>query len=113
MKEVVYALPALLQMEDSVLQLVERNYFSGEDYAVDDVRDIFQFFSLNLPNLIAYPAPDYFDRYKVDNKSLYYVRYAKNTHTTWYAFFEELENVYSIVYLGNNHLIGHKLDIKL
>ena len=30
-----------------------------------------------------------------------------------YAFFEELENVYSIVYLGNNQLIGHRLDIAL
>ena len=27
--------------------------------------------------------------------------------------FEELENVYSIVYLGNNQLIGHRLDIAL
>jgi hypothetical protein len=28
-------------------------------------------------------------------------------------FSEELENVYSIVYLGNNQLIGHRLDIAL
>ena len=31
----------------------------------------------------------------------------------WNAFFEELENVYSIVYLANNQLIGHRLDINL
>ena len=29
-------------------------------------------------------------------------RYRKNTQITWYAFYEELENVYSIVYLANN-----------
>ena len=113
MKEVVFALPALLQLEESVAQLVEKNYFSNEDYAVEYVRDIFQFFSLNLPNLIPYQAPTYFERYRIDGKQLYYVRYNKNSHTTWYAFIEELENVYSIVYLGNNHLIGHRLDIKL
>ncbi|MGM9825632.1 MAG: hypothetical protein ACI3Z8_04260 [Paludibacteraceae bacterium] len=113
MKEVVFALPALLQLEESVAQLVEKNYFSSEDYAVEYVRDIFQFFSLNLPNLIAYRASAYFDRYKIDNKQLYYIKYNKNSHTTWYAFFEDLENVHSIVYLGNNHLIGHRLDIRL
>ena len=31
----------------------------------------------------------------------------------WNVFFEELENVYSIVYLANNQLIGHHLDINL
>ena len=54
MKEVVFALPALLQLEESVAQLVEKNYFSNEDYAVEYVREIFQLFSLNLPNLIPY-----------------------------------------------------------
>ena len=44
---------------------------------------------------------------------LHFVRYRKNAHTTWYAFYEELENVYSIVYLANNKLIGHLLDISL
>ena len=56
MKEVVFALPALLQLEESVAQLVEKNYFSNEDYAVEYVREIFQFFSLNLPNLIPLPS---------------------------------------------------------
>ena len=58
-------------------------------------------------------APEYFDRYKVDGKEIYYIRYRKSSHTTWYAFFEELEKVYSIVYLANNQLIGHRLDISL
>lgn len=39
--------------------------------------------------------------------------YRKSSHTTWYAFYEELEAVYSIDYLGNNHYIGHLLDINL
>ena len=113
MKEVLYSRQALLQLEESVSQLVEQGYFSEEDYAVDYVRDIFRYFALNLHNLLAHDAPEYFNRYSVDHRKLCYVKYRKSNHTTWYAFFEELEKVFSIVYLGNNHLIGHHLDIQL
>lgn len=113
MKEVVYSRQALLQLEDSIQQLVERKYFSEEDYAVDYIRDIFRYFSLNLQNLVASEAPEYFLRYGVGGKKMFFVRYRKSNHTTWYAFFEELEKVYSIVYLANNHLIGNHLDFQL
>lgn len=113
MKEVVYTKQALLQFEESVKELVEQGYFGEEDYAVMYMRDIFRYFALNLQNSVVVAAPEYFNRYCVDGKTLYYVRYRKNAHTTWYAFYEELENVYSIVYLANNKLIGHLLDISL
>ena len=113
MKEVVYTKQALLQFEESVKELVEQGYFGEEDYAVMYMRDIFRYFALNLRNSVSVAAPEYFNRYCVDGKTLYYVRYRKNVHTTWYAFYEELENVYSIVYLANNKLIGHLLDISL
>ena len=113
MKEVVFTPQALLQFEESVRALVEQNYFSEEDYAVDYMRDIFRHFALNLQNSIKTKSPSYFERYSVDGKELYYVTYRKSSRTTWYAFFEELENVYSIVYLATNQLIGHRLDISL
>ena len=113
MKEVVYTRQALLQFEESVKELVEQKYFSEEDYAVDYMREIFRYFALNLQNSVFVEAPAYFNKYVVDGKKLFYVRYRKSSHTTWYAFFEELEKVYSIVYLGNNNLIGHHLDVHL
>lgn len=113
MKEVVFTPQALLQFEESVKELVAQRYFSEEDYAVDYMRDIFRYFALNLQNSIRIKAPAYFERYSVDGHELFYVRYRKSYHTTWYAFFEELENVYSIVYLATNQLIGHCLDISL
>jgi hypothetical protein len=113
MKEVVYTRQALLQFEESVKQLVEQRYFSEEDYAVDYMREIFRYFALNLQNSVQVKAPEYFNRYKIHGNELYYVRYRKSSHTTWYAFFEELPNVYSIVYLANNQLIGHRLEIAL
>lgn len=113
MKDVVFTEQALLQLKESVQELVNQGYFSEEDYAVDYVRDIFRYFSLNLSNLVTYDAPAYFDRYKVDGHDLKYVKYCKSSRTTWYAFFEELPRVNSIVYLGNNHLIGHHLDLQI
>lgn len=113
MKRVLFHKQALLQLEESVAQLVEKGYFSEEYYAIDYVRDIFRYFSLNLGNLVFHDAPSYFLRYSVDSKQLHYVVYCKSRRTTWYAFFEELEDVYSIIYLGNNQLIGHHLDLSL
>ena len=113
MKEVVYTEQVLLQFEESVTKLVEQRYFGDEDYAVNYMRDIFRYFALNLQNSVSVVAPEYFNRYSVDGKQLFYVRYRKNAHTTWYAFYEELEEVYSIVYLANNQHIGHLLNIKL
>ena len=113
MKEVVYTPQALLQFEESVKELVAQNYFSEEDYAVDYMRDIFRHFALNLQNSVRTKAPSYFERYIVDGHELYYVTYRKSSRTTWYAFFEELDKVYSIVYLATNQLIGHRLEISL
>lgn len=113
MKNVLFHKQALLQLEENVLQLVEKGYFSEEYYALDYVRDIFRYFSLNLNNLVRHDAPAYFSRYCVDSKQLYYVAYCKSSKTTWYAFFEDLEDAYSIVYLANNQLIGHHLDVSL
>ena len=113
MKEVVFTPQALLQFEESVKELVARNYFSEEDYAVDYMRDIFRHFALNLEHSVRTNAPAYFERYIVDGHELYYVIYRKSSRTTWYAFFEELDKVYSIVYLATNQLIGHRLEISL
>jgi len=113
MKEVVYTEQVLLQFEESVTKLVEQRYFGDEDYVVDYMRDIFRYFALNLQNSVSVVSPEYFNRYCVDGKQLFYVCYRKNAYTTWYAFYEDLEDVYSIVYLANNQLIGHLLDISL
>ena len=65
-------------MEQNVHQLVDGGYFSEEDYAVEYVRDIFRYFSLNLQNLISSPAPQFFNQYRESNNPLLYVRYRKS-----------------------------------
>ena len=111
MKKVLFHEQALLQLEETVEELVDKGYFSEEDYAVDYVRDIIRYFSLNLNNLVSHESPTFFNRYRVDKTELHYVVYRKSYRTTWYAFYEELDEAFSIVYLGTNQLIGHHLNI--
>ncbi len=99
------------QLSESVQALVEKNYFSDEDYAVSYLTDIVRFFQLNIDHMVVRPAPAYFKKYCVMTNELKYVSYRKNRRTTWYAFFEEYDDFVSIVYLNNNHVIGHHLEI--
>ena len=107
MKSVRYSVEVELQLKESIDQLVERGYFSEEDYAVSYIRDLVTYFQLNLDHLTAFAAPEYFARY---GKDLRYAIYRKSSRTTWYAFFKETPEALTIVYLANNHLMGHHID---
>lgn len=107
MKKVRYSVSVELQLKESIDQLVERGYFSEEDYAVNYIRDLVTYFQLNLDHLTAFAAPDYFARYGTNLK---YAIYRKSNRTTWYAFFQETPDALTIVYLANNHLMGHHMD---
>ena len=87
------------QLSESVQVLVDKNYFSDEDYAVSYLTDIVRFFQLNIDHMVVRPAPAYFKKYCVMTNELKYVSYRKNRRTTWYAFFEEYDDFVSIVYL--------------
>lgn len=107
MKKVRYSVSVELQLKESIDQLVERGYFSEEDYAVSYIRDLVTYFQLNLDHLTAFAAPEYFARYGANLK---YAIYRKSNRTTWYAFFQETPDALTIVYLANNHLMGHHID---
>ena len=107
MKKVRYSVSVELQLKESIDQLVERGYFSEEDYAVNYIRDLVTYFQLNLDHLTAFAAPTYFARYGTNLK---YAIYRKSNKTTWYAFFQETPEALTIVYLANNHLMGHHID---
>lgn len=113
MKQVVYDEQTASQLRETVFELVEKGYFSEEDYAVNYVREIIMYFQWNMNSLIEHDAPDYFKKYCVAQKSLKYVTFRKSARTTWYAFFEEDDTTKTIVYVANNHLIGHHLNIDL
>lgn len=58
MKKVRYSVSVELQLKESIDQLVERGYFSEEDYAVSYIRDLVTYFQLNLDHLTAFVAPE-------------------------------------------------------
>ena len=107
MNKVRYSVSVELQLKESIDQLVERGYFSEEDYAVSYIRDLVTYFQLNLDHLTAFVAPEYFNRYGANLK---YAIYRKSNRTTWYAFFTETPDALTIVYLANNHLMGHHME---
>lgn len=111
MKQVLYSEQAINLLEEDVRRLVAGGYFSDEDYAVEYIRNILQFFSLNFNHLTPSPAPEFFGQFRMSDQLLQYVKYCKNRQITWYAFFEELASIYSVVYVANNRLIGHHLEL--
>lgn len=113
MKQVTYDEQAALLLRDIISELVEKNYFSEEDYAVTYIREMVMFFQWNMNSLVSHDAPEYFNRFSVHHTPLKYVSFRKSARTTWYAFYEEDETSKTIVYVANNHLIGHKLGIDL
>lgn len=106
MKKVIFSKYVEDLLFESITQLVEKGYFSEEEYAVVYIRELVTFFSLNLNNLLSYKSPAFFNKYGTNMK---YAMFHKSSRTTWYAFFEETETEYHIKYIGNNHLIGHYL----
>lgn len=106
MKAIRYSKYVEGQLTDNIGQLVERGYFSEEEYAVFYIRDIVMYFQLNLCNLVSFEAPSFFLKY---GKNLRYVIYRKSKRTTWYAFYEETDTEFHIMYLTNNHLDGHHI----
>ncbi len=110
MKQVLYTEQAINLLEEDVRRLVEGGYFSEEDYAVEYIRNILQFFALNFNHLTSSAAPEFFKQFSMSEHPLQYVKYCKSRQVTWYAFFEELAEIYSVVYVANNRLIGHHLD---
>ena len=53
------------QLSESVQTLVEKNYFSDEDYAISYLVDVVRLFQLNIDHLVVRDAPASFKRYCV------------------------------------------------
>ena len=86
MKKVRLSDDALLLRED-IRALVDKGYFSDEDYAVAYMINVVRHFQLNAENLVHYKAPAFFNRFGVTSVPLQYMKYIKNHKTTWYAFY--------------------------
>lgn len=101
MKRIVLSHEFIDELEDLFDILVERGFFSYDEYAQRYIDDIEHFIASSIH---AYPkrkAPAIFAKYGLNLK---YISYRKNTHTTWYILFEETDFEFFVRHITNNHV---------
>lgn len=104
----------LPEVVDQFLELAEVLYRNGylghKDTAIEYAEQLFKEIQDNLPIKVKKDAPSHFERY---GPGLLYSAFQKNHQTTWYVFYSiHIVNddvTYLVRYLGNNHVIAHKL----
>lgn len=86
-------------LDDLVIVLIRKKYFSYLENAEDYVHNIINFIYKDFPNT----------RHRLTPKPLlkhgaYFVRYNAGKRTAWYVFFNKKEDRYIIKYITNNHI---------
>lgn len=101
--EVKYNRKTTVFFNNLFVVLLEANYFSYLESALEYVTQMRSFIDNCIFILPRKPAPDYFSKY---GKNLYYIAYQPNKRTTWYIFFKQKENCFFVCYITNNHYEG-------
>ena len=104
----------LPEVVDQFLELAELLYNNGylgfKESAIDYSEQLFREIQVNLPIKVKKAAPSHFKRL---GQGLFYSAFPKNHQTTWYVFYSvhtiDDDTIYLVRYLGNNHVIAHKL----
>ena len=100
------------EVEEDLLKLVgilvEKGYFSAEEYAIIYVEEIVTYIQKNLSISTSKPIPTFFIRNGVN---LQYIIYRKSPRTTWYIFFEETDEAYYVRHITNNHIAGQYFNV--
>ncbi|MDR2950955.1 MAG: hypothetical protein LBV71_17345 [Prevotella sp.] len=90
--------------------LYEEEYFGFEDSALRYVDTLVRDIIDKLPRKQKRIAPPYFEKY---GDKLLFSTFRRNKNTQWYVFFnlyeDEVELIYLVRYISNNHLIAQYL----
>lgn len=86
-------------LENIIRVLFEKEYFGFEESAQIYVSRIYDFIEYELVKFPPKQTPHNLSRYGTK-----YVFYKANNRTTWYIFFENIENRYLVTYITNNHM---------
>lgn len=86
--------------------LIDKGYLGTYEFAVSYVEDLVNDIRENIHFKLKRKASPHFCRY---GKELRYITYRRNSHTTWYIFFETRLDCYLITHITNNHVAGHFL----
>ena len=103
MKKIVLSHEFVDELEELFDILIERGFFSYDEYALKYIDEIEHFIESSIH---AYPkrkAPSLCAKYGTDLK---YIAYRKSAHTTWYILFEETDSAFFVRHITNNHVSG-------
>jgi len=100
-KEIIYAKEVELFLNELLLLLFEKGYFSYPENAKSYVDKIFTYVEKNIGMLSDRDAPSYFIKIA---KNLKYITYRANKSTTWYVLYQQRGNLFLIRYITNNHV---------
>ena len=100
-REVIYAKEVELYLDELLIVLFEKGYFSFPDDAKSYVDRIINYIEQNIGILPERNAPQYFNRYAMNLK---YIIYRANKATSWYVFYQQRENIFLIRHITNNHV---------
>ena len=100
-REIVYAKEVELFLDELLIVLFEKGYFSFPDSAKSYVDRIIDYIEQNIGILPGRDAPLYFTRYA---KNLKYITYRANKSTSWYVFYQQRAHIFLIRHITNNHV---------
>mgnify|MGYP001236391310 FL=1 len=99
------------RVEEYLNELVDvlygNDYFGLKSSAYDYVEWIIDTVEQEIYTIPCKIAPTYFSRY---GKNLYYSVFKRNNNTQWYVFFNLIDDLYYIRYIGNNHNCAQFID---
>lgn len=98
MKKVIVKKEALLYLDELFTILVEKEYFSFVESALEYVNRLYDFICNDLPHLPHHETPEELKRY-----GNYYVKIKSTKRTMWYIFFDKSDNRYLVEFITNNH----------
>jgi hypothetical protein len=98
-------------VEEYLWELIEilyyKGYFGFKESAYQYVDTLIDEIDATIAIKPHKPAPEYFSKY---GHALRYAAFPKNRNTTWYVFFNILENdIYFVRFISNNHVISQRL----
>lgn len=98
MRKIVVNNNALLFLDELVTLLIENGYFGFLESSLDYVNGIYDFILHDLASAVHYNTPKELKQY-----GRFYSKVKISKRTTWYVFFDKIDNRYLVEYITNNH----------
>lgn len=104
--KVYYSEKTIKYLTELTETLYFNDYFGFREDAKRYVEELIREINASINHKVKKVAPEYFNKY---GDNLYYASYRKNKNTSWYIFFNKIDDDYYVYYIGNNHSVAQYL----